>query len=76
MENTDSPYVGMFHYRRFLSLNDNARYPMLEFPSMRFRHLGLRHLNGFAKEFLHDLELEKNISCRGLPHTTFWYPSR
>ena len=58
-KNTDSPYVGMFHYRRFLSLNDNTRYPMLEFPSMRFRHLGLRHLNGFAKEFLHDLELEK-----------------
>lgn len=58
-KNTDSPYVGMFHYRRFLSINDNARYPMLEFPSMRFRHLGINHLKGFAEEFLHELELEK-----------------
>lgn len=58
-KNTTSPYVGMFHYRRFLSINDKSRYPMLEFPSMRFRHLGLSHLKGFSKEFLHNLELEK-----------------
>lgn len=58
-KNTSSPYVGMFHYRRFLSINSNAHYPMVNFPSMRFRTLGLEHLKGFAKEFLHDLELEK-----------------
>lgn len=58
-KNTSSPYVGMFHYRRFLSINSNAHYPMVEFPSMRMRTLGLNHLKGFAKEFLHDLELEK-----------------
>lgn len=58
-KNTSSPYVGMFHYRRFLSINANAHYPMVNFPSMRFRTLGLKHLEGFFKEFLHDLELEK-----------------
>ncbi len=58
-KNTNSPFVGMFHYRRFLSINDNARYPMLQFPSMRFRHLGINHLKGFADKFLHELELEK-----------------
>jgi len=58
-KNTSSPFVGMFHYRRFLSINNNAHYPMVEFPSMRMRHLGLNHLKGFAHEFLHDLELEK-----------------
>lgn len=58
-KNTSQPFVGMFHYRRFLSINANSHYPMLEFPSMRFRHLGLEHLKSFAKEFLHDLELEK-----------------
>lgn len=58
-KNTDSPFVGMFQYRRFLSLNNNAHYPYVNFPSMRFRHLGLKHLDSFAKQFLHDLELEK-----------------
>ena len=58
-KNTDSPYVGMFHYRRFLCINDNSRYPMLTFPSMRFRHLGIKHLEKFSQEFLHNLELEK-----------------
>ena len=58
-KNTSTPFVGMFQYRRYLSLNNNANYPMLEFPSMRFRHLGINHLNGFSKEFLHNLELEK-----------------
>ncbi len=58
-KNTNSPFVGMFQYRRFLSLNDNAHYPYVKFPSMRFRHLGLKHLESFAKPFLHDLELEK-----------------
>ncbi len=58
-KNTNTPFVGMFQYRRYLSINNNANYPMLEFPSMRFRHLGINHLKGFAKEFLHSLELEK-----------------
>lgn len=58
-KNTAYPFVGMFQYRRFLSLNDNAHYPYVEFPSMRFRHLGIKHLEGFIKEFLHDLKLEK-----------------
>lgn len=58
-KNTDSPFIGMFQYRRFLSLNNNAHYPYVEFPSMRFRHLGLKHLETFTKPFLHDLELEK-----------------
>lgn len=58
-KNTDSPYVGMCHYRRFLSLNDNTHYPLITYPSMRFRHLGIKHLYKYAKEFLHDLELEK-----------------
>jgi hypothetical protein len=34
---------------------------MVEFPSMRFRHLGINHLKGFAKEFLRSLELEKKF---------------
>ena len=58
-KNTKTPFVGMFQYRRFLSINNNANYPIIEYPSMRFRHLGINHLKGFAKEFLHDLELEK-----------------
>ena len=58
-KNTNTPFVGMFQYRRYLSINNNANYPMLEFPSMRFRHLGINHLKGFSKEFLHSLELEK-----------------
>lgn len=58
-KNTDSPFVGMFQYRRLLSLNDNAHYPYVQFPSMRFRHLGIKHLEKFTPEFLHDLELEK-----------------
>ena len=57
-KNTTTPFVGMFQYRRYLSLNNNSHYPMLEFPSMRFRHLGINHLEGFSKEFLRDLELE------------------
>ena len=60
-KNTNSPYVGMFQYRRYLSLNNNAHYPMVEFPSMRMRHLGLKHLDGFAKPFLRDLELQKKF---------------
>ena len=60
-KNTSSPYVGMFQYRRYLSINGNANYPMKEFPSMRFRHLGIKHLEGFSKEFLRDLELEKKF---------------
>lgn len=58
-QNTNSPFVGMFQYRRFLSLNPNAHYPYVNFPSVRFRHLGLKHLESFAETFLHDLELEK-----------------
>lgn len=58
-KNTNSPFVGMFQYRRFLSLNNNTHYPMAEFPSMRFRHLGIKHLEKFSSLFLHDLELEK-----------------
>lgn len=58
-KNTDSPFVGMFQYRRFLSLNGNAHYPMVEFPSMRFLHFGIKHLEKFSSLFLHDLELEK-----------------
>ena len=60
-KNTTSPYIGMCHYRRFLSLNSNSYYPIVEFPSMRFRHFGIKHLNGFAKEFLRDMELEKKF---------------
>ena len=60
-KNTSSPFVGMFQYRRYLSINNNANYPMVEFPSMRFRHLGINHLKGFAKEFLRSLELEKKF---------------
>ncbi|MCM1322614.1 MAG: DUF4422 domain-containing protein [Acetobacter sp.] len=58
-KNTNSPFVGMFQYRRYLSLNANAHYPYVEFPSMRFRHFGIKHLEKFALDFLHDLELEK-----------------
>jgi len=60
-KNTTSPIVGMFQYRRYLSLNKNAHYPMVEFPSMRMLHLGIKHLSGFAKKFLYDLELEKKF---------------
>jgi len=60
-KNTKSPFVGMFQYRRFLSLNSNAHYPMVEFPSMRMRHLGIKHLEKFSKIFLRDLELEKKF---------------
>ena len=60
-KNTKSPFIGMFQYRRFLSLNDNAHYPMVEFPSMRMRHLGIKHLEKFSKQFLRDLELEKKF---------------
>ena len=60
-KNTTTPFVGMFQYRRYLSINNNANYPMIDFPSMRFRHLGINHLKGFAKEFLRDLELEKKF---------------
>ena len=60
-KNTTTPFVGMFQYRRYLSLNNNSHYPMIEFPSMRFRHLGINHLEGFSKEFLRDLELEKKF---------------
>lgn len=58
-KNTDSPFVGMFQYRRFLSLNSNTHYPYVEFPSIRFLHLGIKHLEKFSLSFLHDLELEK-----------------
>jgi len=60
-KNTKSPFVGMFQYRRYLSLNNNAHYPMVEFPSMRMRHLGIKHLEKFSKQFLRDLELEKKF---------------
>lgn len=58
-KHTDTPFIGMFQYRRFLSLNANTHYPMVEFPSTRFLHLGIKHLQTFAKQFLHSLELEK-----------------
>lgn len=60
-KNTSSPFIGMFQYRRYLSLNSNAHYPMVEFPSMRMRHLGINHLKTFYKQFLRDLELEKKF---------------
>ncbi|MBQ2886620.1 MAG: DUF4422 domain-containing protein [Alphaproteobacteria bacterium] len=60
-KNTNTPYVGMFQYRRLLSINSNHNYPILEFPSMRFIHLGINHLYGFSKEFLRALELEKKF---------------
>jgi len=60
-KNTKSPFVGMFQYRRYLSINSNAHYPMVEFPSMRMRHLGIKHLTRFSKIFLRDLELEKKF---------------
>ena len=60
-KNTTSPFIGMFQYRRFLSINANAHYPMLTFPSMRFRHLGIKHLETFSKQFLRDLELQKKF---------------
>ncbi len=58
-KNTNTPFVGMFQYRRFLSLNANTHYPTVEFPSTRFLHLGIKHLEAFSQSFLHDLELEK-----------------
>ena len=60
-KNTNTPYVGMFQYRRLLSINSNHHYPFVEFPSMRFIHLGINHLYGFSKEFLRTLELEKKF---------------
>lgn len=60
-KNTNTPYVGMFQYRRLLSINENHHYPFVEFPSMRFIHLGINHLYGFSKEFLRALELEKKF---------------
>ena len=60
-KNTNTPYVGMFQYRRLLSINTNHHYPFVEFPSMRFIHLGINHLYGFSKEFLRTLELEKKF---------------
>lgn len=60
-KNTSSPFIGMFQYRRFLSLNANTHYPIIEFPSMRFHNLGIKHLEGFSKQFLRDLELEKKF---------------
>lgn len=60
-KNTNTPFVGMFQYRRFLSINDNAHYPIVTFPSMRMRHLGINHLKKFATIFLKDLELEKKF---------------
>ena len=60
-KNTTSPFVGMFQYRRFLNLNANTIYPTVTYPSMRFHHLGIKHLDGFAKVFLRNLELEKKF---------------
>lgn len=60
-QNTTSPFIGMFQYRRVLSLNANTHYPMVEFPSTRFHHLGIKHLETFSKQFLRDLELEKKF---------------
>ena len=60
-KNTSSPYVGMFQYRRYLSINPLSIYPYITYPSMRFRHLGINHLKGFSKDFLTNLELEKKI---------------
>lgn len=58
-KNTKTPFIGLFQYRRYLSINTNNNYPMIEYPSMRFRHLGINHLKGFATTFLRQLELEK-----------------
>lgn len=58
-KNTNTPFVGMFQYRRFLNINTNTYYPIVEFPSMRMLHLGIKHLEKFSINFLHDLELEK-----------------
>ena len=60
-KNTNTPYVGMFQYRRLLSINENHHYPFVEFPSMRFIHLGINHLYGFSEKFLRALELEKKF---------------
>ncbi len=60
-KNTSSPFIGMFQYRRFLSINANTHYPTVAFPSMRFHHLGIKHLETFSKQFLRDLELEKKF---------------
>ena len=51
-KNTTSPFVGMFQYRRFLAINPNTIYPTITYPSMRFNHLGIKHLDGFYKKFL------------------------
>ena len=58
-KNTNTPIVGMFHYRRLLNLNPNSKYPIIEFPSMRFYHLGINHLEGFSNKFVSDLMLNK-----------------
>ena len=60
-KNTSSPYIGIFQYRRLLSLNPNPHYLIVKFPSMRFLHLGIKHLEGFSEQFLHDLSLEKKF---------------
>ncbi len=60
-KNTTSPFVGMFQYRRFLSIAQHPRYPTVTFPSMRFYHLGIKHLAGFADSFLRNLELQKKF---------------
>lgn len=60
-KNTTSPFVGMFQYRRFLAINPNTIYPTITYPSMRFHHLGIKHLDGFSKKFLRNLELEKKF---------------
>ena len=58
-KNSNTPIVGLSHYRRFLNLNPKSKYPLIEFPSMRLHHLGINHLEGFSKEFLSDLMLDK-----------------
>ncbi len=60
-KNTNTPFIGMFQYRRFLSLKADTHYPMVTFPSIRFLHLGIKHLEAFSQQFLHDLELEKKF---------------
>ncbi|MBR5599232.1 MAG: DUF4422 domain-containing protein [Alphaproteobacteria bacterium] len=57
--NTSYPYVGMFQYRRYLDINPNHYYPIVEYPSMSFGHLGINHLKGFSKLFIEKLNLEK-----------------
>lgn len=60
-KNSNTPIVGLSHYRRFLNLNPKSKYPLIEFPSMRLHHLEINHLEGFSKEFLSDLMLDKKI---------------